>query len=189
MYQFNFKLTDDDYLEFNKQHLLSNPVHKKTVTWVRILLPLILTAMIFRILLRMQVEHTLALIIIAAVFLSSVVVMALPINSLNVFLLKMNIKAIKKQGKLPYGQDVSLRFDEDCLIETTKESETKMKYGSIERIAAGKNALYIYIGAVQAWIIPMSVFESAEQWNAFWAFIHNKAAEAKAVPRGRQPAE
>jgi hypothetical protein len=82
---------------------------------------------------------------------------------LNLLVLKRNIKSFKKSAKLPYGQNVTIHFDEDSFTETTVETETKVKYSSVEKIAFSNIALYIYVSSVQAFIIPYCVFENEGQ--------------------------
>jgi len=89
--------------------------------------------------------------------------------------LKTTIKLKKKDGKLPYGKNVLILFDEDFFYETTNEAEMKIKYSSIEKTAIGNSAIYIFIGAMQAFIIPLSVFETEKQKSAFLAFVNSKS--------------
>ena len=86
---------------------------------------------------------------------------------------------MKKYGKLPYGKDVTISFGEDSLIEITPETETKVKYTRIENIVGGTFAIYIYISAVQAFVVPVSVFPSIQEQDEFWNFIHDKWNAAK----------
>ena len=89
--------------------------------------------------------------------------------------MKKYIELMKKDGKLPYGKETLIRFEEDFFIDTDEINEVKIKYSSIEKIAICAQAIYIYISVQQASIIPLSVFETEEQKAAFLAFIHNKA--------------
>jgi len=87
--------------------------------------------------------------------------------------MKSQIKNAMKYGKFN-NKDVILRFDENIITEITDKNENKIKYSIIEKIALGKAAVYIYIGALQAFIIPFWVFESEQQKVDFLDFINQK---------------
>ena len=81
---------------------------------------------------------------------------------------------MKKDGKTPYGSDTLIRFYDDFLIDTTNDTETKIKYASIEKIwINNKSAIYLFFNAVQAFVVPFSVFETEEQKAGFLEFINN----------------
>lgn len=95
----------------------------------------------------------------------------------------MQIKMIKKEGKLPYGKEVFARFDDQLFMETANGNESKIDYANIEKIAVGQKAIYIYIGAIQAFIIPFSVFEDEEKREEFLTFLNHKKSEANPAPQ------
>lgn len=174
MYQFQFRLDDGDYLEFNRHHQLNAPASRRGLLIARLMVPAAFAVLLLLALLGdagpEQIEIQLAIyapVSIAWFFL------AIP---LNLLVLKLNLKLLRKHGKLPYGREVTLRFEEDFFIETTEKTEMKTKYSAIERIALGERAIYIYISALQAVILPFAAFEAAEQRDAFLAYLHDKAA-------------
>ena len=172
MYQFRYMLNDHDYLEFNKHHLLNAPANKKAWRIMRPIAPII-----FSIILLVSVLNGDDLPVIIAqlvVYTIASVMWIFVAKPYGMFFMKLSIKRMKKDGKLPYGKDVWLCFEEDFLIETTTETEAKMKYTNLERIEVGKNAVYIYISAIQALIIPFYAFESNEQKEALLAFLNGK---------------
>jgi len=93
---------------------------------------------------------------------------------LSEFILKVQIEMAKKEGKLPYDREITMEFYEDYFIEITKETENKTKYTKIEKIIIGDNAIYIFVSAMQSFIIPFSVFKSEKQRSKFEFFIKNK---------------
>lgn len=182
MYQFKYMLNDDDYWEFNKFHLSNAPANKKALLVLRLMVPVILA--ISSLLSLNNYKNFYELIAQIILFVIFSVAWFFIVKPLTMLIMKLNIKIIKKDGKLPYGKDVLIQFEEDFFIETTNETETKTKYTSIEKIAAGGNrAIYIYISSVQAFIIPFSVFESEKQRDAFLAFINYKAGTTGGVPQ------
>jgi len=179
LYQFKYTLSEKDYMEFNKYHLLNAPSNKRGIIVLRLLLPLIfLVYLLFSFFL--FEEHS-SLLIEFIIFAVISVIWFFIVKPLLIFNLKLRIKMIKKDGKLPYGKDVLVQFDEDSFIETIHEAESKANYKIIEKIAVGKNAAYIYINAMQAVIVPFSVFETNEQKNEFLAFINKKRETAREI--------
>lgn len=181
MYEFKYLVSDQDYIAFNLYHHWNTPARK---TWLRItrwMFPTLAVAIVLYS--YIQYQDLLRTMIQLVCFTIASVIWVLLAKPSDLRLLnrtiKRTIKSMKKQGKLPYGQDVLLRFEEDFFVEITTESETKTKYSSIEKVVADQNALYIYISVIQAIILPFSVFENQEQKETFWHFINHKAAEAK----------
>jgi len=72
--------------------------------------------------------------------------------------IKKNIGRIKKSGKLPYQSDITIFFEDDFFIETTEIGEGRVKYSAIERVIKAEKAIYIYTNAVQAMLLPFTVF-------------------------------
>lgn len=174
MYQFEYKLDDKDFLEFNMQHLSKDPASKKGVLGLRLLLPVGLVVLLLFSLIRSE-DFDISL-FIAQVISYTVISVAwfFLVKPLNMFLIKKQVKSTKKYGKLPYGENVSIRFEDDLIVEATSEAETKVKYASIENIVYGESAIYIYINSMQAFIVPHSVFQSTHQQEDFSHFLHSK---------------
>ena len=181
MYKFNYVLTDNDYFEFNRYHMENAPQMKKQITGLRLIAPAMLIIMIIlSVLNRDETEDITAFIIGSSfVFVFISIVWFFAAKLLLMFSLKAQIKLMKKDGKLPYGKNVSIEFDETFFIESTEINETKTKYASIEKIAVSNNMIYVYFSAIQAFILPLSVFESNEQKDAFLLFINDKKEESK----------
>jgi len=178
MYQFEFKLDDSDYLEYNKYHRFNSPSGKKNLLIMRLLAPIFYVAFLI-----LTYENPIKLIINFFFFAIISVIFFFIAKPIDILFLKLTLKAIKKDGKLPYGNDVLIQFDEDFFVETTNESETKTNYSKIEKIAVGKKAFYIYVNALQAYIIPFSVFKTEQHRDDFLAFINNKTRTIGDAPQ------
>ena len=74
-----------------------------------------------------------------------------------------------------YSPEAVMEFNEENFIETTPENKTEQKYLAIERISIVENkTVYIHTNNVMAYIIPISCFESKEQYDEFIAFLKTK---------------
>ena len=173
MYHFTYVLSEKDYWELNKFHLLYSKSGKRSINLMRLTVPMILLAFILLSDVWEVEFNTILLEII--IFTIGSIVWLFAAKPVVLFRAKRHIATMKKDGKLPFEKNVSLQFDEDFVIGTTERGESKIRYTAIEKTCVGSDAIYIYTNAVQAHIIPLYVFESQEQISGFLAFIKNKA--------------
>ena len=91
--------------------------------------------------------------------------------------LKGHIKTLKKSGKMGYSPESVIEFYEESFVETTPENKTEHKYSAIERISVVDNKMiYIHVNNVMSYMLPLSSFESKEQYDSFFDFIKTKCA-------------
>ncbi len=172
MYQFNYQLSDSEYLEFNKYHLYNDPTNKKRAMRLRLVFPITFLLM----LLVLLVNNEDSSIIVGSIVFFTVLSVGwgFLVKPYLFFVTKGYIKALKKTGKLPYAKDIQMQFEENDIYEKTDVAETKMNYSKIQKAVCGSNAIYIYINTLQAMIIPFSAFENENQRIDFLAFIDTK---------------
>ena len=90
--------------------------------------------------------------------------------------LKKSMKKIIDKGfKLPFGRNVEVLCNDEGFISVDELAETRIKYTSVTQIAEGKDAVYVFFSALQAFIIPFSAFENEAQRNEFLAFLKGKS--------------
>ena len=176
MYSFtyNYNLTDDDYLEYNKYHNFANTSTLKIFFVLKVILFALLGLMV---LLNLLPGISTGINIFVTIFFGLAI--AYGYRPLITQLLKWQITATSKKGKLPYGKNVHLQFDADIYTETNENIQIKIKYGSLEKIAHGSTAIYLYIGAMQATILPYSAFESEAQKQELLYFLNSKRPDIK----------
>ncbi len=175
-FRFDVKLTDEDYLEFNKFHVFKSPYTQKLRKAMKVCEVICLCCFLISAVSCFAVPETENLIL--GVF---VAVLCLAICLLYpkfmVWSIKMNLKSLKQKGKLAYSPVSVIEFHDEYFAESTETNTTQQKYTSIERISivGGKN-LYIHTNSVAGYIIPLACFESAEQYNSFMEFIKTKCS-------------
>jgi len=179
MYQFKFITNENDYLEFQKYYALNAPAFKKSLRNIRLMGPMMFSILFLVIAISDEnINYKIGAFIFLA--LSSIVFYFICKPLFKKFL-GSTIKRVKKDGKMPYGKDCFMQFYDDIFIDTSIGNDieiiTKSKYKNIEKIDANENAFYIFINAVEAFIIPFTAFESEAQRNEFCAFIENKIAK------------
>ena len=175
MYKFTFVLTDEDYFEFNKHQVLTSPSGKKNLAAYRLLLPLVMFIILLGFVVA-KADTTLIVIELIWIVIMSILWLIFS-KTLYMRALKKRIGALAKEGRLPYDKETTLTFDDEIMTEVTPEKETKTKYSMIERITTTDKAIYIHLGSVQAYIIPLKVFSDAAEIDRFIQFIKTKMSE------------
>ena len=105
------------------------------------------------------------------------IIFELLFSSLFVFFLKGHLKSLKKKGKMGYSPSSVIEFCDDSFVETTPDNKTEQRYSSIERISIVDNKMiYIHVNNIMAYILPLSCFETKEQYDEFFDFIKTKCA-------------
>lgn len=173
LFQFTVNLTDQDYLDYNIFHMLKSPYGKKIVTRMRLYVALLVGAAVFFMLLR---EGYLASAVYGvAVYIVIFVLLQLFLPKSYVWVLKSQMKDLKKKGKMGYSPVADMAFLDESFVETTPDNRTEQKYSSVERVSVvtGK-CVYLHTNSVAAYILPQACFDSGEQYEKFLAFIRTK---------------
>lgn len=173
LFRFHVSLSAKDYYEFNKFHMTKSHYGKKTIAFSRILIAVIMLAVILILLIgeRFSAESFIYVIPLFVAF----CVVELCIVPFSCLMLKIQLKLMKKTGKMPYSSSSVVEFFDDKFVETTVNNKTEYTYSAIERICIIKDKIiYVYINNIMAYLIPICSFESQEQYNSFLEFIKIK---------------
>ena len=162
MLQLNYKLTDEDYIEFNEFHqLIHSEIGKRNLFFLRLIGPMIsILVMIIFILARAEVMLIIGEAIVLFIF--SVVDILLAKKIMKRGIRKTILKMKEKEG-LPFAEETTLNFTEDQIIEITKGQEVKVDYKKVEDVCETEKAFYIYMSSVQAIIIPKRVLDQDKE--------------------------
>ena len=97
------------------------------------------------------------------------------LKPLSLFFLKLHIRFMKNNGKLPYSNYATLEFFDDYFVEITENTKTEVKYDAVFKVRVNEpKAIYIYQNSVLAYIIPFDVFVSDAERDKFIEFICQK---------------
>ncbi len=174
-FSFVVKLTDDDYYEFNKFHMLRSPYGKKTVKNFRISMSVVIIAIMIAM---FVIGYDSLTTYIAAIPMMILLILTLVFApKWLAYSLKAQIAQLKKHGKCPYSPDSVIEFHENALVEITDEQKTEQKYSSIERISiVDDRFIYLHIDTVRAYILPFSSISSAAEREELLAFLNTVCA-------------
>lgn len=174
-FKFKVNISDQDYLDYNTFWMLRAPYGKKQIKNIRIIITAFFAIFILISLFlgNFSANSFLSIIPLLVILLLTQIFL----NKYFVWSLKGQIKTLKKRGKMAYSPDSVIEFLEDNFIETTPDNKTEQKYFAIERVSIVDNkTIYIHINNVMAYILPLSCFESKEQYDNFLNFISTKCA-------------
>lgn len=172
-FRFDVKLSERDYVDYNLFHLTKSPYGKKQLFSMRVMIAVLTVLLAVMALVKNGFTTEGLIQAIAPIFIFTV--LQLLLKPLFSVFTRVAVKSMKKTGKPAYSPTSVIEFDEDSFTETTPENRIEQKYSSVERISIIKDRfVYIHINNIMAYIIPMSSFETKEQYAAFTDFIKTK---------------
>lgn len=173
LYRFETKINDKDYYEFNKYHSTDSPDVKKSGLVGKLYVPAIFLLMFIYYIIRGDDWYSLSFALIIFSIVS--VIWFFSLKPLSLLFLKIHIKFMKKNGKLPYSDYAILEFYDDYFVEITENTKTEVKYDAVFKVRVNEpKAIYIYQNAVLAYIIPFAIFSSDDERRKFVDFISEK---------------
>ncbi len=174
-FRFNVTITDQDYLNYNTFWMLRSPYGKKQMKSFRIAITVffIIASLVF-----LFIDG------FSIVFVFEIIFLVIGFSLIQIFLpvffswtLRWQIKSLKKSGKMGYSPESTIEFYEDRLVETAPDNKTELKYSAVERISVvDHKMIYIHVNNIMSYILPISCFESVEQYDSFLEFIRTKCA-------------
>lgn len=146
-------LNDNDYIEFNYSYLKHSKIGKYSLLATRLSFPVAMFIFVLALFI-INIERGLVLTVVAVAVVVTVlwwfiVPLMMKRNIRN------NIKKIKNDGKLPYHEKATLEFLDDRIVENSEQGETVVKYSDVVNVYEEKEYIYIYYGAMQAFILPV----------------------------------
>ncbi|MDR2865911.1 MAG: YcxB family protein [Methanomassiliicoccaceae archaeon] len=177
MYRFEYTASREDFLRFNEYHLSNSPSGKRTILIFMLILPAIM--LLFLILSLINGNDAASILFMVVIYAVISVIWILAVKRMIFRNFRRVIAKMEKEGKMPYGMRTVLQFEEDMMIESTDDTENKVRYSGIEKIGIGSDMIYIYIGAIMAALVPLSAFRNDEEKDEFLRFINGKVAAAR----------
>ena len=156
-HEIGFEITEEDFVQFNLFHYQKTKVGKQYLLQTR-LKALALVAVLFFIygyfLATLLPLHFKLWVPILASILGTAAMYPLMLKAYPRAVRKMVKKLFKKEENKSLFCEHFLTVDEIGVSNRTAYSESKIAWGALERIETGENYTYLYIGTMQAHIIP-----------------------------------
>ena len=172
-FKLEINLTDQDYLDYNIFWQLKSPYGSKRFKGLRILLLIILSILVIINFMESGFSVNGFLGILPLLIAAALLWFLFP--KITVGSIKSQIKALKKQGKLPYTPSSVMEFYEDKIVDISPLMRVEEAYAMIERVSIVENqVIYIHTSNVGGHIIPRSCFTSPEEFVSFIEFLKTK---------------
>lgn len=172
MYEYHIQLSEKDYINFNKFHLLHSKSGKQIIRRNQLMFPVI---SFFLLLLIWWFDGNLELLLIEAIVLGVMsIILVFFTKGLLIKNITKQLNKLKKEGKLPYSERSIVTFEDDGIREKTAHSETKTSYALVEKIKVSDETIYVYISAVQALIIPKTCYCADKTIDELLFFLNEK---------------
>ena len=176
MYTFNYTLDDKDYSQFAIHHFETEMSQRRFTLILRLCAIFMLVITVIFVVLTGEIR----VYNILSVAIACLLLFGLPL--IMRIAMKNQIKAMKKGGNAPYGEALQIHFGEGDVHSVSKSTETRVKYASLDKVCEDNNAVYIYMNAIQAIVIPRRAFEDEAQKAEFLTFIRNRVGAATCRP-------
>lgn len=172
-FRFNVNLTEEDYYEFNRFHLIKSEFGKKQILKMRIFVAVFIAVVSLGLLFIGDFTSDAFVQIIPLVLI--LIIVEAGYVKFSELILKLQLKSMKKSGKMGYDTESVLEFYDDIFVETTETIRTEQKYSVVEKIYINNGKIiYIYVNNVRAYLVPLTSFESKEQFDDFMEFLKQK---------------
>ncbi|SHH75911.1 YcxB family protein [Clostridium grantii] len=161
MYTFNFKLTIEDYINFNMFHYYNSKSSHNTITLIRIIGTLIIILFPF------IIKRTFDLMLFSIYFVMGILFFIL-FKKFFDKILKKNVRKMLNENS--YGDFLlkrTLTITDNEILDITDNNEMKTSWTGVTKIHEDGKYIFIYIGTAQAFIIPKHLFENTDKEYEF----------------------
>ena len=172
-FQLNINLSEEDYLTFNLFHNLESQRAQKIIKKSRMGTVLFLVGLMLLTILTSGWDAYSSTYI--TLMIPITIAFALLFNRMVRHTVKMQVKLLKKTGKLPFDPVSTLEFHEDKIVEITPNKRVEQSYAVLERVCLLPGRyIFLYTSSVGAYILPFYQISAQMSKDEFWSFITEK---------------
>ena len=164
----DYQLINNDYLEFNLFHMDNSDEIKKSLLASRVLLSFIIFGIAF---LAVRNQDISGYVFFAVIWL---VCMVFYTRCFRTFVKRRIEKMINEGKNISFLGNCSLILSDDGINVISDSSEVRTRWEGIERISQGKEHIYIYIGSVAAYVVPIRAFADKSEKQKFLEILNGK---------------
>lgn len=162
--ELTFKLTEEDYINYNVDHSKTSPSMKRSILIQRILGPVIFVIVPFMIIQFTDIPLWYWLLVFGV---SSVVWFAFYPRYATWEITRRIKKMLAEGNNENLFNERILVLTNEGITETSSIGETKISWAKIERFEETEDYLYIYVSSVSAHIVPKRVFANTNEQEKF----------------------
>jgi len=179
MFVIPYTVTEEDYYRFSCHHAFTSRQGRRTLLTAQILLPVLLALIALAAAASDPAFLAVKLGALAAISVLWVVFAKRRMRRA----IRKNLRRLKKSGRLPYSGSGTLTFGESEIAETGETGESRVPYSLVEKLDATDGGVYVYVGAMQAVLLPNACFADAAQRDALLAFLREKTGKTPVFTR------
>ena len=179
MFEFQYRVTEEEYLRFNRDCALHSGSWQRAIKSRR-LNPIIYSACL--VLIAVLYELWLIAAIVAAAAIPVCLIAWL--NAKSGILRRCDravLQKIKSGSRLYPAAPGTLTFTEERIHDENPDLITTCPYHTVERLILCRGAVYVFFSAMQAFILPESAFSGDEERKALLNFLKEKTQKAVEV--------
>lgn len=152
MFQYEYTMTDNEYIAFNRHALRHTPEGKKSVWAFRCVLPLIAVVALLAFWLAQAAWYLILAEAIALVILS--VVYAIRAEAQLLKNAEKQLRKAEKKGTSLYSKAGTIVFDGEGIQDNDGQVDMRLRYAGIHELHVTQQALYIFLRPMQAIVLP-----------------------------------
>lgn len=169
--EINYTLSQDDYINFNIYHGKNSKSIKRNLNLQRFATPLLFFVFAFIANLKSDIPLWYWLVIFSVIY----VIWTIFYPKYYFYTVKKGVSKMINEGK---NEDLignkTLKLRDDHILSISDNSESKVKWNTVERYVETDRYIFIYISAVSAYIIPKEDFDSEEKKDKFITILNKK---------------
>lgn len=173
--EISYKLTEEDYLDFNLNHGNNSPSIKKSILIQRLMGPVIFFMASFLTAKRTGIPLWYWFILFGIV---SIIWYAFYPKYINWEVSRRTLKMLKEGNNKNILEERTITLTAEGIKETSLNKEERVAWESIEKIEETQRNIYVYLSSISAFIIPIRAFKDIKSKNEFIEEI-NKHRENK----------
>lgn len=188
-FKLNVNITDDQYVEFNKFHLLRSSYGKKYIKNSRIVINACMAFICLSFLLIAVVTKAKSVYAGFAAGVITAVVYNFCLEKVLMGSVEKNIKKQLKDGLNLYTANQTIEFYDDKIVDYNEDERSEISFNKLEQVCSvdGKY-LYLYVSAQSAHIIPLTAFNSHREYEEFLEFIESRGKKIEFyLPNSKTP--
>ena len=169
--EIQFERTEEDFVEFNLFHISNSPSIKKQILWTRIIMAIMPFVFLFVFYKNISITDYLIATIIALVFVFSY-------PSIYRSSSKSQTRKFLKEGnnKSLLGHN-TIELTPEGILGKSLSGESKINWSSVDKIRQNDEFIFIYIGTINALVIPKHAFSSTAKQKDFIDYINSNTGE------------
>lgn len=162
--EINYELTEKDYLDFNVFHAENSPTIRRSILIQRLIGPVIFLIMPFYATRKTGIPLWYWLIIFGT--LSALWYSFYP-KYIKWEVSRRTSKLIKEGKDNTLLGNRTIKLTPEGVHDISEHGDSKVKWGSIERIEKNETHIYIYISSISSFIIPIRAFKDLASKEVF----------------------